>query len=458
MTPPPDASRAVQGRVPPHSGAAEQSVLGCILSGERQLAEVVAMLVPEDFYRPDHRLIYQAICDLYLSSRPVDIVTVADQLQDAGNLEKAGGLSYVGTLPDAAPVLSNAVHYADIVRQKAILRRLIQAMDEVAGLCYATEESAGTLLDLAAKRVFEIRENRDSTGFESLRDIMGRAVNEISAIAHGHKRQRAVLTGYPSIDRALTGLHKGSLIILAARPSMGKTALALNIAQKSALLHQTPVAIFSLEMSKEEVAGRMLSFQSQINSRNLRSGEIRSDEWERISRALPSLYAAPVYVDDRSGTGVVEMLAKCRQLKLEGRLGLVIIDYMQLMSGNGRADSRQQEISEISRSLKIMAKELSVPVMALSQLSRACEARSDKRPLLSDLRESGAIEQDADVVMFLYRDHYYDQNKMQLDVEDAELIIAKNRQGATGSVRMSWRPSFTMFFEPDDGLATPSLP
>ncbi len=440
------------GRIPPHNVQAEQSVLGSAMSGERQLAEITALLKTEDFYRPDHRLVYDAICELYLSNKPVDILTVADLLESKSLLEKAGGIAYISGLPDAIPVMANAMHYADLVRQKSLLRRLLTAMDDVTGLCFDEANEADILLDVAAKRIYEIRENRDATGFESIKDIMGRTVNELAAMARGKIHERYVMTGFHALDRALGGLRPGALIIVAARPAMGKSAFALNIAQKAATLYDVPAAIFSLEMSKEEIGNRMLSAQSLVQARSLNTGELQSDDWDKIARALPPLYAAPIHIDDRSGTSVMEMISKCRQLKLENKLGLIVIDYLQLMSGsNSRSDSRQQEISEISRSLKIMARELNVPVIALSQLSRACEARSDKKPMLSDLRDSGAIEQDADIVMFLFRENYYDPNHMQLETEEAEVIIAKNRQGSTGSVHLGWWPKYTMFFEHEDG-------
>ncbi len=447
------ANPAAAGRVPPNNQQAEQSVLGCAMSGERPLAEITASLKTDDFYRPDHRLIYDAICELYLGSKPVDIITVADCLESRQLLDKAGGLAYISSLPDQAPVVANAGHYADLVRQKSILRRLIAAMDEVTGLCFEESEDADLLLDVAARRIYDIRENRDVSGFESLKDIMGRAVNELAALARGKPREKAVLTGFYSLDKILGGLRPGGLVIVAARPAMGKSAFALNIAQKAATLYNVPAAVFSLEMSKEEIGSRMLSVQSLVNAKSLSTGELQADDWDKIARALPPLYAAPVYIDDRSGTSVMEMMSKCRQLKLENKLGLIIIDYLQLMSGTGqsKSESRQQEISEISRSLKIMAKELSVPIIALSQLSRACEQRTDKKPMLSDLRDSGAIEQDADVVIFLFREKYYDADRVQVETEDAEIIIAKNRQGGTGSVHLGWWPKYTMFFEKEDG-------
>ncbi len=450
-----DSGQRIAGKVPPNNQQAEQSVLGCAMSGQRPLAEITAILKTEDFYRPDHQLIYDAICELYLESKPVDIITVTDALANKGKLDKSGGLSYISSLPDMAPVVANAGHYADLVRQKSILRRLIGAMDEVTGLCYSDSDDADILLDVAARRIYDIRENRDSTGFESLKDIMGRTVNDLAAIARGKPRDKHVLTGFYSLDKILGGLRPGGLIIVAARPAMGKSAFALNIAQKAATLYNVPAAVFSLEMSKEEIGNRMLSTQSLVNARNLNSGDLQSEDWDKIAKALPPLYAAPIYIDDRSGTTVMEMLSKCRQLKLENRLGLIVIDYLQLMSsGSNRSDNRQQEISEISRSLKIMAKDLNVPIIALSQLSRACEQRNGDqkgRPLLSDLRDSGAIEQDADVVLFLYREQYYKVDQAQTETEDAEIIVAKNRQGGTGSIHLGWWPKYTMFFEKDDG-------
>jgi len=446
-----EPAQSTIGKIPPNHIQAEQSVLGCAMTSERALAEVTAILKAQDFYRPDHRLIFEAICELYISSKPVDIITVSDALETKALLGKAGGLSYISMLPDLVPFMANAAQYAELVRQKAILRKLISSMDEVNAMCYEDAQDANELISIAAKRIYEIKENRDISGFESLKDIMGRTINEISEISRGKAVERSVKSGFSKLDRALGGLGHGALVIVAARPAMGKTAFALNIAQKAAMLYKVPAAIFSLEMSKEEVGNRMLSAQALVNSRTLRSGELKQDDWDKISKALPLLYNTEVYIDDRSGTNVVEMMSKCRQLKLEGKLGIVIIDYLQLMSGNGgRNESRQQEISEITRSLKIMAKDLDVPIIALSQLSRACEARNDKRPMLSDLRDSGSIEQDADVVMFLYREHYYEQDQMQIEIEDAEVIIAKNRAGQTGMIKMSWWPKYTMFFEPDD--------
>lgn len=435
-------------RVPPSNRQAEQSVLGCAMSGEIPLAIATAALKPEDFYSPDHRLIFDAICALAIAQRPVDIITVSDYLESRDLLEKCGGLAYISSLPDMAPVVAHVDSYVDIVRQKAILRRLLATMDEIRGLCYDDSDDADRLLDLSAKRIFDIRENRDQSGFSTMREMIAQAINDIHKIRSGEMQERAVKTGYATLDRVLGGLAKGSLVIVAARPSMGKTALALNIVQKTALVHQVPCAVFSLEMSKEEVASRMLSVQARMNSRHIRTGQLTQADWERLADVVKVLSSAPVYVDDRSGTTVLEIQSRCRQLKLEGKLGLVVIDYMQLMSGGSRRnENRQQEISEISRSLKIMAKDLDVPVIAISQLSRANMQRPDKKPVLSDLRDSGSIEQDADVVMFLHRPSYYESTQEVMETEVAEVIIAKNRQGETRTVNMGWQSRYTMFFD-----------
>ena len=391
-----------------------------------------------------------------MSQKPVDIITVSDYLDSHGMLTKCGGLGYISSLPDMAPVVAHVESYVDIVRQKAILRRLLQTVDEVRGWCYDDSDDADRLLDVSAKRIFDIRENRDQAGFSSMREIIAQTINDIHKIRSGEMQDRSVKTGYSTLDRVLGGLNKGSLVIVAARPSMGKTALALNIVQKTALIHRVPCAVFSLEMSKDEVASRMLSVQARMNSKHIRSGQLTQSDWERLADVVKVLSGAPIYVDDRSGTTVLEIQSRCRQLKLENKLGLIVIDYMQLMSGGSkRNENRQQEISDISRSLKIMAKDLDVPVIAISQLSRANVHRNDKRPMLSDLRDSGSIEQDADVVMFLHRPSYYENDQEVQDIEQAEVIIAKNRQGETRTVNIGWQGQYTLFFDLPEHEARP---
>lgn len=436
-----------RNRIPPNNIEAEKSVLGCCLSGEKPLAQVTAYLQTQDFYQPSHRMIYDVMCELFIASRPVDTLTVSDALESKGELERSGGLAYIAALPDAAPLISRALDYAELVRSKAVLRRLLTAMDEVTALAYEEQDDADALLDIAQQKIYTIRQGQDASGMERLGDVMSRTVNEISALAMGKEGSRGVKTGYPSLDQVLGGLGKGTLNILAARPGMGKSALALNIAQKAATLYDVTSAIFSLEMSKEEIGSRLLSAQAQIDSRALRTGKIEANDWNKMADALPILYNAKIFIDDSSATSPLEMLSRCRQLKMENQLGLVVIDYLQLMSLKGRNDNRQQEISEISRSLKLMARELDVPVIALSQLSRAVEQRDNKRPILSDLRESGSIEQDADTVMFLYRPQYYDQDHLPQELEEAELQVAKNRAGATRSIKLGWMPSYTLFVD-----------
>ncbi len=442
-------------RAMPSSTEAERSVLGCCLSSDRALAQITAYLVKEDFYQPAHRLIYDAITRLYLSSRPVDPLTVSEELASRQELERVGSMTEIQRLMDAAPLIANALDYAAIVREKSQLRHLIHAMDDVLAKAYAESDSASALLDYAAEKIYAIREDRDSAGLEPIRDIMGRTINEISALASGRAGTRGVRTGFPAIDRVLGGLIKGTLNIIASRPGMGKSALAFNMALNASMLDNITVAIFSLEMSKEEIGARLLSAQAAIDSRLLRRGQLQDQDWDRIYRALPELYRTRLFVDDSAGTTPIEMLSRCRQLKFEHRLGLVVVDYLQLMSLRTRTENRQQQISEITRSLKLLARELDVPVIACSQLSRAVENRGDKRPLMADLRESGSIEQDADTVSFLYRESYYNKDQQPQQQETAEFIIAKNRAGSTEKVELGWLPQFTLFVDISEPVPDP---
>ncbi|MDI9468923.1 MAG: replicative DNA helicase [Bacillota bacterium] len=442
-------------RTMPSSTEAERSVLGCCLSSDRALAQITAYLVAEDFYQPAHRLIYEAITRLYLASRPVDPLTVSEELASRQELERVGSMTEIQRLMDAAPLIANALDYAAIVREKSQLRRLIHAMDDVLAKSYAESDTAAALLDYAAEKIYEIREDRSSAGLESIRDIMGRTINEISALASGKAGTRGVRTGFPSIDQVLGGLIKGTLNIIASRPGMGKSALAFNMALNASMIENITVAIFSLEMSKEEIGARLLSAQAAIDSRLLRRGQLQDQDWDRIYHALPDLYRSRIFIDDSAGTTPIEMLSRCRQLKFEHQLGLVVVDYLQLMSLRTRTENRQQEISEITRSLKLLARELDVPVIACSQLSRAVETRGDKRPLMADLRESGSIEQDADTVSFLYRESYYKKDQPREAQEKAEFIIAKNRAGSTATVELGWLPQFTLFVDLDHSYDDP---
>ena len=445
------APNAPAGKLPPQNVQAEQAILCSCLDSENALTVVSAILNPDDFYRPDHKLIFSAILELVSTRSAVDIITVSDLMEKRGELEQIGGTAYISQLSDLPVIRSNAAEYAAIVRQKAMLRKLINSLDDVTRLSYEGEQEANNLVDIAIKRLSDIRENPTGGGFETIYEILKRTLQEIVDISKGKKERSVVKTGFPLLDKAVGGLRPGSLIIVAARPAMGKSAFVINIATNTAINYNTHVAFFSLEMSKAEIGNRILASRSNVSTYALQSADIKENDWEQIGKAMTLLTPAPFYIDDRSGINTIEMMAKCRQLKNENKLGLIIVDYLQLMNsaGNRGGGNRQQEISEISRSLKIMAKELEVPVIALSQLSRGAEYREDRRPLLADLRDSGAIEQDADMVMFIYRDKYYDNSAEKPEIEDAEIILAKNRQGETKTVMVKWWARKTLFFEPD---------
>lgn len=454
---PDEIKKKILDRTPPHNKQAEQAVLGSALISAECLPDLINTLTKEDFYFPDNQLIFEAITFLYQDHKPVDLVTLSESLSLHGQLADAGGYEYLTFLAGTTPLLRNYTYYMDIVLEKSKLRQIIWSLNDVIATSYGDSENVDEIIDLVAKKLYEIRENQDGRGFAKLGPVLAERINELDALAKGG-REDMIRSGFPAIDDTLGGLKKGSLIIVAARPGMGKTALALNIAHKAAMIYQVPTAIFSLEMSRDELANRFLSSHLSIDSRRIGSAKLTKEDWEKITGNFKGLYEAPIYIDDRSGISPIEMLSKARQLQLEDKLGLVVVDYLQLMSGDrARSDSRQQEISDISRQLKIMARELDVPVIAISQLSRACESRNDKRPILSDLRDSGAIEQDADVVMFLYRDDYYNQDELKKDVEQAELIVAKNRHGQTRTIHLGWRPEFTMFFEPEN-IPLPDMP
>ncbi len=462
-----ESANSVSGRIPPHSIQAEQAVLCVCLDSEEGRNIAMTTLLQQDFYHPGHRLIFTAMLELAEERSAVDIITVSERLKRKGELDAVGGTAYISQLSDLMIIRTNISEYASIVRQKSLLRKLIESLDEVVQQSYTGEQEANNLVDIAMKRLSEIRENPSGKSFESINDILRRTLKEIMDISKGKKDRRVVHTGFPKLDQATGGLKPGSLIIVAARPAMGKSALVVNIATNAAILYNTNVAFFSLEMSKEEIGNRILSSQAKISTFRLQNASVSNEEWDEIATALSLISPAPFLIDDRSGINTIEMMAKCRQLKSENRLDLVVVDYMQLMSpaGGRSMGNRQQEISEISRSLKIMAKELEVPIIALSQLSRGAENRDDHKPILSDLRDSGAIEQDADVVIFIYRSKYYKSSAEDEDSEDAEIIIAKNRQGPTRSIHLKWVPKRTMFIEemkPEDpdprGVFIPETP
>ena len=430
-------------RVPPHDTMAEQAVLCSMFIDQEAAAAVMEMLKSEDFYRPDHRLIFEAAQELILKGQPIDVITVKNKLEEKQVFEQAGGLKYLGEI---AAAVGNSVHvreYAKIVADKAVLRRLIQTSQAISQMGYEGKETVDTIIDQAEKGIFDVAQNRATEEFSHIRDITVASFERIEEIYQSKGSITGVPTGFTDFDAKTAGLQKSDLILLAARPSMGKTAFALNIAQHAAIRHNIPTAIFSLEMSKEQLVNRMLCSEAMMDAQKLRTGQLEDSDWPKLVQAMGPLSEAPIYIDDTPSISPMDIRSKCRKLKMEKGLGLILIDYLQLMSSNGRTDSRQQEISEISRSLKAIAREMDAPVIALSQLSRACEQRADHRPMLSDLRESGAIEQDADVVAFLYRDEYYfpDTEKKNM----AELIIAKQRNGPTGTVELTWMGKYTKF-------------
>jgi len=431
------------GRIPPQSVEAEQSVLGCMLLDKEVIPAITEILKSEDFYREDHKEIYEAIMDLFERANPVDLITVAEQLKQRGTLDKVGGLEYLTNIATAVPTTANARHYARIVEEKSILRKLIRTSSDIINLGYEAADEVSIILDRAEKGIFDILQKRNTQGFAHIKDVLVEAFNKLEELYNNKGYVTGVPTGFTDLDYKTAGFQNSDLILIAARPAMGKTSFALNIAQYAAIHSKIPVAIFSLEMSKEQLVNRILCSEVMIDSQKMRVGKLDDSDWQKMAMALGPLSEAPIFIDDTPGASVMELRAKCRRLKLEKNLGLVVIDYLQLMQGRGRSENRQQEVSEISRSLKILAKEIDVPVITLSQLSRAPEARADHRPMLSDLRESGAIEQDADMVLFLYRDDYYNPDTEKQNV--AEVIIAKNRHGPTGMVELRWFGEYTKF-------------
>ncbi|MCL6521851.1 MAG: replicative DNA helicase [Firmicutes bacterium] len=417
-------------RVPPQAIEAEEQVLGALLLDRDALVRVAVTLAPQDFYKEAHRLIYEAMLALFDRGQPVDVITLADELGRNDQLERAGGVAYLASLASSVATAANVDYHARIVQEKSMLRQLLAAVGEISASVFNSGEEVDTLLDQAENRIFQVSQRRQSRSYEPLRDVLVKTFEEIERLYTHRGEVIGIPSGFPDLDRLTSGWHPSELIIVAARPSQGKTALSLNMAAVAAVRHKVPVAIFSLEMSKEQLAQRLLCAEAQVPSVRLRTGTLSDEDWPKLSRALGRLSEAPIYIDDTPNISVLELRAKARRLKAERNIGMVVVDYLQLMRSHGRAESRQQEISEISRSLKSLARELSVPVVALSQLSRAVEQRQDRRPQLSDLRESGAIEQDADVVTFIY------QNPEMESSNVVELILAKQRNGPVGSAQL----------------------
>ena len=436
------------GRIPPHDIEAEQAIIGSMLTDKDAVIAAIEILREQDFYREDNRIIYSAILNLYNRSEPIDIITLKAELKSMGKLEAVGGLEYIVQLPDRVPTTSNVEQYIKIVEEKSMLRALIKTADELITLGYDPTQEVEQVIDTAEKKIFEVMQKKNQKGYSSMKDILIDTFTQLEQLYNQKEMITGVPTGFADLDYRTSGLHNSDLILVAARPAMGKSAFALNIATHAAVRGKVPVAIFSLEMSKEQMANRILCSEAMVDSAKVRTGKIDDEEWGKLAAASGELSEAGIYIDDTPGISVMEIRAKCRKMKLEKNIGLVVIDYLQLVQGSNRkGGSREQEIAEISRSLKILAKEINVPVIALSQLSRAPEQRVDHRPMLSDLRESGSIEQDADIVMFLYRDDYYNEDTDKKNI--AEVIIAKHRSGATGTVELLWLGNYTKFVNID---------
>ncbi|MBQ1509626.1 MAG: replicative DNA helicase [Selenomonadaceae bacterium] len=431
-------------RMPPQNIEAEQAVLGAVLIKKEALTEVQEILKPEDFYREAHRIVYSAMEDLFINNEAVDLVTLTEQLRKKDQLDKVGGLAFVTALANSVPTAANVIYHAKIVREKAELRSLIDAATEIAGKAYEDADEVETIMDEAEKKILSIAASRTVSDFEPIKTILMNSIDRISTLYESKGGLTGLSTGFKDLDALTSGLQASDLVLVAARPSMGKTAFTLNIAAHAAM-HGHSVAFFSLEMSKEQLVQRMLCSEGAIDSQRLRTGQLEGEEWGKLIGTADKLSKAKIYIDDTPGITVMELRSKARRLKAEHGLELVVIDYLQLMQGRSarNSDSRQQEISEISRSLKALARELNVPVVALSQLSRSVESRQVKKPMLSDLRESGSLEQDADIVMFLYREDYYDQDTENKNI--TEVIIAKHRNGPVDTVSLFFQKEFTKF-------------
>jgi len=430
-------------RVPPQSKEAEQSVLGSMIIDKEAIYTAAELLVEQDFYGTAHQKIFDAIISLSEKGEPVDLVTLSEELQRKQCLEEVGGRAYLVTLANAVPTAANVQYHSNIVREKSILRSLIQAATSIVTRSYEAPDSVDEFLDEAEQIIFEIGRRGKHQGFAPLKEVLVQAFDRIEKLYDEKKGVTGLATGFKDLDRLCSGLQNSDLVVIAARPSMGKTTLALNMTQQIAVNEKRPTAFFSMEMSKEQLAQRLLCAEAQIDAQNMRRGFLSQDEWQKLTRAVGPLSESPLYIDDTASLSVMEVRTKARRLKAEKGLEAVFVDYLQLMRGYSRAESRQQELSEISRALKALAKELNVPVVALSQLSRAVEKRPDRRPILSDLMESGGIEANADLVMFIYRESYYNRDSDKGNV--AEINIAKQRNGPTGLVELYFLDRYTKF-------------
>ena len=431
-------------RILPHSIEAEQSVVGSMLMGREAIMAASEMLTTDDFYQHQYGVIFDAMVELFNEGKPVDLVTLQDRLKEKDLPPEITSMEFVRDLLNAVPTSANVRHYATIVSEKAVLRRLIKLSEEIENECYLNKEPVEVILEETEKRMFKLLQQRNSGDYVPIRQVVMNTLENIERASKTKGNVTGLATGFTDLDYKTSGFQPSDFILVAARPSMGKTAFVLNIAQYMAFKKDKAVAIFSLEMSREQLMNRLFSMESKVDSQSLRTGNLKDEEWSKLIESAGIIGESNLIIDDTPGISIAEMRSKCRKYKLEHGLDIIIIDYLQLMTGRGMgSDSRQQEISDISRSLKALARELNVPVVALSQLSRAVEQRTDHRPMLSDLRESGAIEQDADVVMFIYRDDYY--NKDSEDKGIAEIIIAKQRNGPIGTVNLVWLPDYTKF-------------
>lgn len=430
-------------RIPPHNEEAERSALGAVMLNKEALLDVAEEVKPEDFYNESHKEIFDAIMTLYRENVAVDMLTVCEELSRRKALDMVGGRSYIATLTAEVPSTANAGEYAKIVSEKAMLRRLIMAAEDITVKGYDDKMAAEDLLDYAEGDIFRIAQKRQKNDYAKIQDVLMKNLKIIDEAVQNKGKVIGLPTGFKELDEKTSGLHPSDLIIVAARPGMGKTAFALNIAQQSAVKSGASVMIFSLEMSQEQLGQRLIAMQARVESEKLKKGTLDLKDWDRINYALNELNNTKIVIDDTPGISIMEMRNKCRRLKAEQGLDLIVVDYLQLMTFDGRADSRQQEISALSRHLKLLAREMNCPVIVLSQLSRAPELRQDKRPMLSDLRESGSIEQDADIVMFLYRDDYYNEDTEKPGV--CEINLAKHRSGPTDRIELTWVARYTKF-------------
>ncbi|MBO5143718.1 MAG: replicative DNA helicase [Clostridia bacterium] len=434
-------------RIPPNDSQAEQAVLGSMLVDKDAVLTVIEILKPEDFYRNEHAEIYSAIIDLYEKGEPIDLLTLKAQLEVRGNYDVINGFEYLVSLNNPMYSITNVESYAKIVEEKSILRRLIDSANEISKLSYGQTEEVTSVLEVAEQKIFAISEKKSQKSYAVIKDVLVDTFDNLEELANRPNGLVGLTSGFKDLDDKTLGFCPGQLIIVAARPAMGKSAFALNLITNAALKANAAVVYFSLEMSKEELTGRILASEAMVDSQKIRSGKLEDNDWINLTNSAGTISEAKIFLDDSVGYTPTELRAKCRKMKMEHDIGMIVIDYLQLMNASKASASRQADISEISRSLKMLAKELGIPIIALSQLSRAPEQRDDHRPMLSDLRESGSIEQDADMVMFLYRDDYYNPETEKKNV--AEVILAKNRAGSTGTVELLWLGQYTKFVNLD---------